>query len=233
MTKTGRRYAPLLAGLTFGALVAVLCTVAAPTGEVPLAAPAPAPVAAAMMTDEQDMMAAPGPMAMQLPTAAPPAMPAARFGQPAAAAVPALPFIPAPPPNPSPPRPSPKPTGQGAALLALTNAQRAEAGCRPLRLDGRLTKAAQQHSEEMAEEGYFSHDAPSGSTFASRERATGFDAEKTGGENIARGQKNAQTVMRDWMGSPPHRKNILNCEFTTIGIGYVPDGHYWTQDFGY
>lgn len=195
-------------------------------------APAPAPAAATMMSDEQAMMAAPGPMAMQLPTAPPPDVPTARFGQSApAAAVPALPLIPAPPPRPAPPKRTG--TGQGAQLFALTNAQRASAGCRPLRLDSRLTKAAQQHSEEMAGEGYFSHNAPSGSTFASRERATGFDAEKTGGENIARGQKNAKTVMQDWMGSPPHRKNILNCEFTTIGIGYVPDGHYWTQDFGY
>jgi uncharacterized protein YkwD len=39
--------------------------------------------------------------------------------------------------------------------------------------------------------------------------------------------------MNVWMHSPPHRKNILSCEFTTIGIGYYPNGHYWTQDFGY
>lgn len=149
--------------------------------------------------------------------------------------VPALPLVPNPPPKPKPPAPpkSPKAAGQAGALLSLTNAQRAKAGCDPVRLDSRLNKAAQRHSADMADGGYFAHDTPSGTSFGEREIAAGYSAEKTGGENIARGQKDAKTVMRVWMGSPPHRKNILNCKFTTMGVGHIADGHYWTQDFGY
>jgi uncharacterized protein YkwD len=51
-------------------------------------------------------------------------------------------------------------------------------------------------------------------------------------------------VMVGWMNSSGHRANILNCNYTEIGIGYYyqaddtyPGGswgyrHYWTQDFG-
>jgi uncharacterized protein YkwD len=59
------------------------------------------------------------------------------------------------------------------------------------------------------------------------------------GENIAAGYDSAQKVVAAWMKSDGHRKNILNCRFTSIGIGY--DGGQvrpdwgpgsWVQDFG-
>jgi uncharacterized protein YkwD len=118
-------------------------------------------------------------------------------------------------------------------VLALTNVQRRAAGCPPLTLSPQLTKAAQRHSQDMAARGYFSHSTPEGTTWQDREIAAGYPADKTGGENIAYGQETAAVVMRIWMNSPPHRENILSCEFTTIGVGYYPRGHYWTQDFGY
>jgi uncharacterized protein YkwD len=124
-------------------------------------------------------------------------------------------------------------SGPAAQVLALTNAQRAKAGCKPLHADPRLTRAAQQHSEDMANRSYFSHTSRGGQSWASRQIRAGWSSERTGGENIARGVPNARTVMNGWMHSPPHRKNILNCEFTTIGVGYESDGDYWTQDFGY
>ena len=42
----------------------------------------------------------------------------------------------------------------------------------------------------------------------------------------------AAEVMDDWMNSPEHRSNILDCEYTTVGVGLDPRGMYWTQDFG-
>ena len=54
---------------------------------------------------------------------------------------------------------------------------------------------------------------------------------KTAGENIAMGYSSAQKVMQGWMNSSGHRANILNPSFTQIGVGYVADGHYWTQQF--
>jgi uncharacterized protein YkwD len=57
---------------------------------------------------------------------------------------------------------------------------------------------------------------------------------KAAGENIAAGQKTAEEVMDGWMNSEGHRANILNPDFTHIGIGYVQGGDYgtyWTQLF--
>jgi uncharacterized protein YkwD len=125
---------------------------------------------------------------------------------------------------------TPPPTRQDQ-VFALVNQARAEHGCRALTGDPRLTRAAQDHSDDMSAHHYFAHTTPSGVTFDERERAAGYPT--PGGENIAEGQTSAQQVMTDWLNSPGHRANILNCAFTAIGIGVDTDGWYWTQDFGY
>lgn len=54
------------------------------------------------------------------------------------------------------------------------------------------------------------------------------------GENIAMGQISPQDVMNSWMNSDGHRANILNSEFTKIGVGCVTDSngvYHWTQLF--
>jgi uncharacterized protein YkwD len=124
-------------------------------------------------------------------------------------------------------------SGPSARVLSLTNKQRRAHGCRALVVDSILNRVAQQHSVDMARRGYFSHTDPGGSTWEKRQIAAGWSAEKTGGENIAVGPTSAAEVMNGWMHSPPHRRNILDCEFTTIGVGYSAKGHYWTQDFGF
>ena len=50
------------------------------------------------------------------------------------------------------------------------------------------------------------------------------------GENLARGQFTAQEVVGDWMASPGHRRNILEPEFTEMGIAIFNE--YWVQTFG-
>ena len=54
---------------------------------------------------------------------------------------------------------------------------------------------------------------------------------RSAGENIAMGYKTPEAVVDGWMNSSGHRANILNSSFTKIGVGYVKDGHYWTQIF--
>jgi uncharacterized protein YkwD len=125
--------------------------------------------------------------------------------------------------------PAPPPT-QGQQVFTLVNQARAQAGCKPLVNDLRLATAAQQHSDDMANRNYFSHTTPEGVTFDKRETAAGYPS--PGGENIAQGQTTAQQVMTDWMNSPGHRANILNCSFATIGIGVNTRRWDWTQDFG-
>ena len=54
---------------------------------------------------------------------------------------------------------------------------------------------------------------------------------KSAGENIAKGYKTPDAVVKGWMNSPGHRANILSSSFTHIGVGYVENGNYWTQMF--
>ena len=51
------------------------------------------------------------------------------------------------------------------------------------------------------------------------------------GETIAMGSSSAQSVVEAWMNSTGHRANILSAKFTSIGVGYVANGGYWTQWF--
>lgn len=118
-------------------------------------------------------------------------------------------------------------------VVRLTNQERAEAGCDALRVDERLRSAAREHSDDMAERGYFDHNSPDGGTPQERAAAEGYDS--FGGENIARGYPTPEAVVRAWMESEDHRANILSCDFVAVGVGvrYGSGGPWWTQDFGY
>ncbi|WP_087882568.1 sigma-70 family RNA polymerase sigma factor [Streptomyces alboflavus] len=115
-------------------------------------------------------------------------------------------------------------------VLAIVNDERAKAGCRPVKLDDRLSRAAQLHSEDMSENGYFDHTSQDGRSFADRATAQGYPS--PGAENIARGQSSPDSVMQTWMNSQGHRENILNCDLTTMGVGVVEKDWTWTQVFG-
>ncbi|MFD3483041.1 CAP domain-containing protein [Streptomyces sp. NPDC058665] len=125
------------------------------------------------------------------------------------------------------------PSGAEAEVLALVNEERAKVGCRPLRADKALNGLAEAFSKDMADRGYFDHTDPDGDT--PWDRADQAGVRNLGGENIARGQADAQAVMASWMASEGHRENILNCDYKTIGIGahFADGGPWWTQDFGF
>lgn len=137
----------------------------------------------------------------------------------------------APPPPPPPPNTGSPNAGEAAKVVQLVNQQREQAGCDDLRVDSRLTNAAQAHSTDMAQRNYFDHTTPEGVTFAQRIRAAGYP--QPSAENIAKGQRSADEVMRAWMNSSGHRANILNCDYTAIGVGLDTNGWLWTQDFGF
>ncbi|MEV6960789.1 CAP domain-containing protein [Streptomyces sp. NPDC051207] len=120
-----------------------------------------------------------------------------------------------------------------AQVLKLVNDERTQAGCSPVAANSALSELAADFSEDMAERGFFDHTDPSGATPWDRAEKAGID--NLGGENIARGQADAETVMKAWMDSPGHRANILNCDFTTLGVGVhiAEGGPWWTQNFGY
>lgn len=118
-------------------------------------------------------------------------------------------------------------------VLALVNVERKKAGVAPLQMDWELQRVARIKSCDMAEKNYFSHDSPTyGSPF---DMMKDFGIKyKAAGENIASGQKTAQSVMNSWLNSSGHRANILKGSFTHIGVGYCEGGTmspYWTQQF--
>ncbi|KQX49855.1 MULTISPECIES: CAP domain-containing protein [unclassified Streptomyces] len=118
-------------------------------------------------------------------------------------------------------------------VVALANAEREKAGCGPLRAENHLRTAAQAHADDMAARDYYEHDTPEGRDAGDRMSGAGY-AWSTWGENIHRGPKTPELAMEDWMESPGHRANILNCSFKDIGVGVTltANGPWWVQDFG-
>ena len=129
--------------------------------------------------------------------------------------------------------------GGGAAgvlgeVVDRTNAERTRRGLRPLTVDTRLAAAAQAHSADMVQRGFFAHESPDGRQVWDRAVAAGYAYRKVA-ENIAAGQRSAEEVVRGWMESPGHRANILDGDLAQIGVGRVEGGSYgvyWTQVFG-
>ncbi|SDM22418.1 CAP domain-containing protein [Streptomyces wuyuanensis] len=138
---------------------------------------------------------------------------------------------------PAPAEPRPKaPSGETAAeaeVLALVNKERAKVGCAPVRPDSSLARLAGRFSSDMAARDFFDHTDPEGDGPWDRAAQAGVGG--LGGENIARGQADARTVMNAWMNSDGHRANILNCDYRTLGVGvsFAQGGPWWTQDFGF
>lgn len=118
-----------------------------------------------------------------------------------------------------------------AQVVALVNEERAKAGLAPLRVDSKALAAASVRAQEI--ERSFSHTRPDGSSFDSALRQSGVSFIGAG-ENIAYGQRTPEEVMEGWMNSQGHRANILNKDYTTIGVGYHQNSAgtgYWTQLF--
>ena len=118
-------------------------------------------------------------------------------------------------------------------VVRLVNQERAAAGLGSLASDSQLAAVAQKKAEDMAKNGYFSHTSPTYGSAFDMLKAAGISY-RTAGENIAKGQKTAETVMNGWMNSSGHRSNILNSGYTRIGVGYAVDGSgtpYWVQIF--
>ena len=111
-----------------------------------------------------------------------------------------------------------------AEVIRLVNEERAEYGLPA------LTAAAAKRAEEISSD--YGHDRPDGSSCFTVLPEFGIRYE-TAGENIAAGQRTPAQVVRAWMNSEGHRNNILNPDFTQIGVGYTHTNrgyrHFWAQ----
>ncbi len=118
-------------------------------------------------------------------------------------------------------------------VIDLVNQERSKNGLQPLKENPELSNVAEAKAIDMRDNNYFSHTSPVyGSPFDMMKQ---FGIKYTSaGENIAAGQRTPQEVMNGWMNSEGHRANILNSNFTEIGVGYVTDSNgktYWVQHF--
>lgn len=146
--------------------------------------------------------------------------------------------LPSPNPNPDTPGNGSTDTEQGTnqsyveQVVALVNAERAKVNLPALTMSADLNAAAQIRAKETVQS--FSHTRPNGSSFYSVLEENGISY-RGAGENIAWGQRTPEAVVNAWMNSEGHRANILNKNFTSIGIGYYLNGStpYWAQLFTY
>jgi uncharacterized protein YkwD len=107
-------------------------------------------------------------------------------------------------------------------IVARINHQRTSRGLRALRVSGGLTAAANYHTHQMGQLGFFEHESVNGAPFWRRIQR--FYPSRGGywsvGENIfwESPDSNASSPVREWMHSAPHRQNILSREWREIGI---------------
>lgn len=128
-------------------------------------------------------------------------------------------------------------TGNFAAfqkeVTDLVNLERTNIGLKPLKLNEELSNVATIKSQDMINKNYFDHNSPTyGSPFDMMKKF-GISY-RSAGENIAMGQRTPKEVVTAWMNSEGHRKNILNANFTEIGVGVAKKSNgsiYWTQMF--
>jgi uncharacterized protein YkwD len=111
-------------------------------------------------------------------------------------------------------------------VLQQLNAVRADHGLAALRSNAKLAAAADQHSRDMASDGYFDHDSPDGSSFSTRIAKwypLGNFHSWYVGENLLWSSPRVDPLraVTMWMRSPGHRANILSPRFLDVGIGAV------------
>ena len=127
-----------------------------------------------------------------------------------------------------------------AQLIDQVNRTRIAHGLKPLTPEARLTAAAKAHADAMASGDCFAHVCDGGPTLVERIVRVGYPY-RTVAENLAAGMARAEAVVKAWMASPGHRRNLLLPDIEEAGVGYVlreNDGgqhryrHYWTMTFG-
>lgn len=127
-----------------------------------------------------------------------------------------------------------------AEMLARVNDVRRRSGLPLLAPSPRLDRLSQEHAEDMLARSYSGHRTPEGRGPAERARAGGY---RSGiGENLVEQRFSVEEALAAWLGSPGHRRNILNPDCREMGLGLAlgagydaaPGGYrvIWVQSFG-
>ncbi len=109
-------------------------------------------------------------------------------------------------------------------LVDYANEDRLMANFKQLVISPTLQKAAQLKADDMAEKGYFAHTSPEGHSPWYWFGQAGYDFSYAG-ENLAVNFDESVDVNKAWMNSPGHKANIMNGNFSEIGIA-TAEGMY-------
>lgn len=107
-------------------------------------------------------------------------------------------------------------------IIEQSNIERKKIGVSDLIKNEKLDEAAKLKLEHMVDNNYWSHTAPDGTEPWDFFRNVSYDYEFAG-ENLAKGFSTAQDTVKSWMNSEKHRENILNNNYTQIGVAYTYD----------
>jgi uncharacterized protein YkwD len=136
-------------------------------------------------------------------------------------------------------------TAVSREVLQLVNEARAKprrcgakrfAAAPPLVPNERLDAAAASHAHDMAVHGQLSHEGSDDSVPADRVTRAGY-AWRAVGENVAAGQSSAKEAVASWLSSPGHCANIMDADFTEMGVAFANNarqdfGTFWVQVLG-
>jgi len=103
------------------------------------------------------------------------------------------------------------------SVIRYVNESREAQGLVELKENEKLSKIAADKANDMIKNNYFAHTSPAGLTPWYWFEKEGYDY-KYAGENLAINFKTAEEQHKAWMASLTHRKNILNTNFSEIGV---------------
>lgn len=124
--------------------------------------------------------------------------------------------------------------GESRVIFHMTNAFRIYHELSAFQWSDAAAEAARLHSQDMADQNYFSHESLDGRQFTARMEAQGISWWSVG-ENISTGRRSGVAAYDGWVNSAGHRSNMLD-SFRCLGVGsgYSSSstyGYYATQDF--
>ena len=123
-------------------------------------------------------------------------------------------------------------------ILEIVNIERTKENLSALAFNTRLSAIAEGKAVDMINKQYFAHVSPDGTDVAKLAEIYGYKYVYLG-ENLAMGDfVSSSDVMNGWMNSPGHRANILNKNYSEVGISAIQGNYqgrvvwYAVQEFG-
>jgi len=118
--------------------------------------------------------------------------------------------------------------GNELQIFDITNVIRNRFGLDELKWDEQVGQVAFEHSKDMYENDYFSHDSPTFGTLEERLKAGNIEYHSAG-ENIASEYIDGPAAVEGWLNSEGHRKALLDGSFSGLGVGVYQK--FYTQNF--